>query len=124
MKSEGSLLKRSDGKGFILWAWWMAALGAVCWLLGFSMPATDYMGQPDISSAQTRFACILLGCGFISLWLTLFITGSIVRAIYFLPGDTAKEDAETLAMREKAARQIAEWNTEPDGADTPAGDSN
>ncbi|MCB2013835.1 MAG: hypothetical protein R3E11_05635 [Sphingobium sp.] len=99
------LLVRSDGKTFIFWAWWMAGLALLLMTSAISKSPTNILGEFDPAAAHTKAQMATIAVIFAGLWLTFLITGHIIRALYFLPGDQMKECSETKTVRDKQRRR-------------------
>lgn len=68
-------LRRPDGGAYIIAAWACAVAAAICAVIGAFVPSLDLT---------------LLAGALGSLWGIFFITGNVVRAIYFVAGEAEK----------------------------------
>lgn len=69
-------LRRKDGSAILITAWFLGALALLC----------AFLVALDGDAWQLQ----LLGGVAAGLWLVLFVTGMVVRALYFLAGDSSK----------------------------------
>lgn len=92
---------RGDGGILITSSWWCACLSALFLIMVPMIPLQDYAGNVEPSGVQSRFYSMLLSGIFMWLWAVLFAVGHVVRAIYFLPGQSMKVCADTAEVRAK-----------------------
>lgn len=90
LKDLRGSIKRSDGEGWISAGWISLMLAILFFALTFAVPPTDALGNETYKAGLYISALQVLSSDLISAGLAFLAIGSIVRAIYFLPGDVQK----------------------------------
>ncbi len=81
-------LRRSDGCSYFIGSWF-------CFIVGLLSLLLSAVARSPSDEGMHSFM-LLLGMALVGLWIPLLIAGSIIRAIYFLPGDQLKLAADDL----------------------------
>ena len=85
--SEMKTIRRSDGNRWLAASNVAGVLGVLCFLGAVYFAFT---GTTNPSGVAARNALSWLSSVLLSLWFACLAIGGIVRAIYFLPGETTK----------------------------------
>ncbi len=85
-QDEGLLVKRSNGGAMIAAGWVMIVLASFGLLFG----VTTLSSPRSVSGLATSWFLTVASAGIFQIGLLLAITGYIVRAIWFLPGEEQK----------------------------------
>jgi hypothetical protein len=86
-------LARPRGDGPIVGGMVLMGLGLVLCLLNLLPEVRDYRGEIDLESAATRAWFGLAGGALFGVGLPCYLTGLIIRAMWFLPGAEKKNEA-------------------------------
>ena len=77
--------KRPDGKVLLACGWTALAVGLLLLLMSFSTGTSSY-GEIDPAALAAKWNLLIGGGGLLQIGIFLVIAGTIVRAIWFLPG--------------------------------------
>ncbi|HEX8256284.1 MAG TPA: hypothetical protein VF589_01515 [Allosphingosinicella sp.] len=92
------MISRPDGSTSLAIAWILFAASLLFALVAYSMDVTTYSGI-DPGKVALQFALWVLAGALFQLWLVLWAVGSIVRALWFLPGELQKQPEAPQADR-------------------------